>query len=286
MNLLNFFRGNHAPGQFRVRFGGYFYLLIITFVSTFPFYWMYVVASNGSDEISKMPPSLVPGDRFLKVVADVYSVVPFNDALINTFIVGTVVAVAQVFFAALAGFAFAKLRFKGRKFLVLFVVGTMMLPSQLGIIPLFILIGRLGWIDSLNALIVPALVSAFGVFWMRQVIDAQVPNELLEAAAIDRAGVLRSFWHVVLPSIRQSAFVLGLFSFLASWNDFLWPTLVLSSPENFTVQVAVAQLKASYVLDYALNMGGALLSTLPLLVLFAFVGRKLVQGVMDGAVKG
>jgi cellobiose transport system permease protein len=90
----------------------------------------------------------------------------------------------------------------------------------------------------------------------------------------------------VLPSIRQSAFVLGLFSFLASWNDFLWPTLVLSSPENFTVQVAVAQLKASYVLDYALNMGGALLSTLPLLVLFAFVGRKLVQGVMDGAVKG
>lgn len=287
MNLLSLFRRNHhAPGQFRVRFGGYFYLAIITFVSTFPFYWMYVVASNGSDEISKMPPSLVPGDRFLKVVADVYSVVPFNDALINTFIVGTVVAVAQVFFAALAGFAFAKLRFRGRKFLVLFVVGTMMLPSQLGIIPLFILIGRLGWIDSLNALIVPALVSAFGVFWMRQVIDAQVPNELLEAAAIDRAGVLRSFWHVVLPSIRQSAFVLGLFSFLASWNDFLWPTLVLSSPENFTVQVAVAQLKASYVLDYALNMGGALLSTLPLLILFAFVGRKLVQGVMDGAVKG
>lgn len=275
-----------APGQFRVRIFGYLYLLVITFVSTFPFYWMYVVASNGSDEISKMPPSLVPGDNFLKVVADVYSVVPFNTALWNTFVVGTIVAVAQVFFSALAGFAFAKLRFRGRKFLVLFVVGTMMLPSQLGIIPLFILVGRLGWIDSLNALIVPALVSAFGVFWMRQIIDAQVPNELLEAAAIDRAGVLRSFWHVVLPAIRQSAFVLGLFSFLASWNDFLWPLLVLSSPENFTVQVAVAQLKASYVLDYALNMGGALLSTVPLLILFVFVGRKLVQGVMDGAVKG
>ena len=170
--------------------------------------------------------------------------------------------------------------------MTLFVVGTMMLPSQLGIIPLFMMIARFGWMDSLRALIIPALVSAFGVFWMRQVIDAQVPNELLEAAAIDRAGVLRSVWHVVLPSIRQSAFALGLFTFLGVWNDFLWPGLVLSSPDNFTAQVAVSQLKASYVLDYSLNMGGAIMATAPLLVLFALVGRKLVQGVMDGAVKG
>jgi cellobiose transport system permease protein len=264
----------------------YILLALMAFLSIFPFYWMFVVASNGSDEISKIPPTLIPGPRFMKVVHDVYSVVPFNQALLNTAFVGIVVAVAQVFFSALAGFAFAKLHFKGRKFMVLFVIGTMMLPSQLGIIPLFMLISKAGWYDSLAALIVPALVTAFGVFWMRQIIEAQVPNELLEAASIDGASVPRVYWSVVLPIIRQSAFVLGLFSFLATWNDFLWPGLVLSSPQNFTAQIAVSQLKASYVLDYALNMGGAFMATAPLLLLFIFVGRKLVTGVMDGAVKG
>jgi cellobiose transport system permease protein len=216
----------------------------------------------------------------------VYSVIPFNAALLNTTIVGLVVAVAQVLFSALAGFAFAKLNFKGRKFMILFVIGTMMLPSQLGIIPLYMMISQAGWMDSLYALIVPALVTAFGVFWMRQVVDAQVPNELLEAASIDGAGVMRIYWSIVLPIIRQSSFVLGLFSFLASWNDFLWPSLVLQSPQNFTVQVAVSQLKASYVIDYALNLGGAFMATAPLLLLFVFVGRRLVSGVMDGAVTG
>ncbi len=267
-------------------FIGYIILSIVTFASVFPFYWMFVVASNGTEEISKNPPTLIPGGNFFKVVADVYSVVPFNRALLNTALVGTVVALAQVFFSALAGFAFAKLSFKGRRFMVLFVIGTMMLPSQLGIIPLFMLISQVGWFDTLLALIVPALVTAFGVFWMRQIIDAQVPNELLEAASIDGAGVLRVYWSIVLPIIRQSGFVLGLFSFLATWNDFLWPGLVLSSPENYTAQIAVTQLQASYVLDYALNMGGAFMATAPLLLLFIFVGRKLVSGVMDGAVKG
>jgi len=274
------------PRHKRLSAISYVLLGLMAFVSIFPFYWMFVVASNGSDEISKIPPTLVPGTNFLKVVHDVYSVVPFNQALLNTAFVGIVVAVAQVFFSALAGFAFAKLEFRGRRFMILFVIGTMMLPSQLGIIPLFMLISKAGWYDSLAALIVPALVTAFGVFWMRQIIDAQVPNELLEAASIDGASVPRVYWSVVLPIIRQSAFVLGLFSFLATWNDFLWPGLVLSSPQNFTAQIAVSQLKASYVLDYALNMGGAFMATAPLLLLFVFVGRKLVTGVMDGAVKG
>ena len=264
----------------------YLLLAFMGFISLFPFYWMFVVASSGSDEISKIPPSIVPGPRFLKVMADVYAAVPFNQALLNTLFVGLVVAVAQVFFCGIAGFAFAKLNFKGRKTLILVIIGTMMLPSQLGIIPMFILMGNLGWIDTLYALIVPALIAAFGVFWMRQIIDSQVPNELLEAASLDGAGVLRTFTRIVFPVIRPSAFVLGLFSFLGSWNDFLWPLLVLQTPENFTVQVAINQLKGSYTLDYALNMGGAFMATAPLLLLFIFVGKRLVGGVMDGAVKG
>ena len=266
----------------------YVALALITFLSVFPFYWMFVVSSNTNAEISKSPPSLIPGGRFLIVAEKVLSAegVYFNTALMNTFIVGISVAVAQVVFSAFAGFAFAKLNFKGRKFFILFIVGTMMLPSQLGIIPLFILIKNLQMIDTLYALIVPALVTAFGVFWMRQIIDAQVPNELLEAASIDGASVPRIFFGIVLPIIRQSSFVLGLFAFLASWNDYLWPTIVLQSPQNFTLQVALTQLKPMYGLDYALQMGGAFLATAPLLILFIFVGRKLVSGVMDGAVKG
>lgn len=274
-----------APGK-KVSPLTYIILSFAAFLSAFPFYWMYVVASNESDEIGKTPPSVIPGPRFMEVVSNVYSVIDFNTALINTAKVAVIVAVAQVFFSSIAGFAFSKLHFKGRKFLILFVVGTMMLPSQLGIIPLFQLMANLNWIDSLKALIIPALVTAFGVFWMRQIIDTQVPNELLEAASIDGASVLRIYWNVVLPIVRPSAFVLGLFSFLASWNDYLWPLLVLYSPENFTAQVAINALRGSYALDYSLNLGGALMTTAPLLLLFLFVGRRLVDGVMDGAVKG
>ena len=274
------------PKWQRVSLPGYIVLSLVALASVFPFYWMFVVASQTTAAISSPTPVLIPGGRFFTVIKHVYEVVPFNIALINTTIVGLTVAVAQVFFSALSGFAFAKLNFRGQKGLILFVIGTMMLPSQLGIIPLFMLVSQAGWLDTLLALIVPALVTAFGVFWMRQVVDAQVPNELLEAASIDGAGVMRIYWSIVLPIIRQSGFVLGLFSFLASWNDFLWPNLVLQTPAHFTAQVAVAQLKASYVLDYSLNLGGAFMATAPLLLLFVFVGRRLVSGVMDGAVKG
>ena len=265
----------------------YIVLSFMIVVSAFPFYWMYIVASNGNEEISKNPPTLVPGDRFFTLIGHVFEAAPtFGLSIWNTVAVGTLISIAQVVFSALAGFAFAKLNFKGRKFLVLFVIGTMMLPSQLGIIPLFMIVNNLGWGSTLTAIIVPALVTAFGVFWMRQIIDAQVPNELLEAASIDGAGVIRVFRSVVLPIIAQSSFVLGLFAFLGTWNDFLWPLLVLNDPNQFTVQVAVNQLSASYTVDYALMLGGAFLATAPLLLLFVLVGRQLVSGVMDGAVKG
>jgi len=265
----------------------YILLTLVGFISIFPFYWMVIVASNGNEEISKETPSLLIGPRLFEVIGHVFEANEFfGVSMWNTVFVGTIVAAAQVFFSSVAGFAFAKLNFKGRKFLVLFVIGTMMLPSQLGIIPLYMLVASLGWMNTLTALIVPALVTAFGVFWMRQIIDAQVPNELLEAASIDGAGVFRIYWQIVFPLILQSGFVLGLFSFLAVWNDFLWPLLVLNDPQQFTVQVAVNQLQSAYTIDYALNLGGAFLATAPLLVLFLFVGRKLVSGVMDGAVKG
>jgi len=158
------------PRWRRVPKRNYALLGIIVSLSVFPFYWMFVVASNTNAEISKSPPSLIPGGRFLIVARKVLSAqgVYFNSALLNTFIVGISIALAQVIFSAIAGFAFAKLDFKGRKGLILFVIGTMMLPSQLGIIPLFMLVKNLHMVDTLYGLIVPALITAFGVFWMRQ----------------------------------------------------------------------------------------------------------------------
>lgn len=278
---------NKANPKWRKASGiNYVVLSLVTFASAFPFYWMFIVASSGNEAIAKIPPAIIPGNIFMKSVNSVYENVDMNIALLNTLFVGIVVAFCQVMLSAIAGFAFAKLNFKGSRYMVLFVIGTMMLPSQLGIIPLFIFMVKLGWVDTLTALIVPALVTAFGVFWMRQIIDAQVPNELLEAASIDGAGVLRVFWSVVFPIIRQSSFVLGLFSFLASWNDFLWPQLILKTEAHYTAQVALTQLNRSYAPDYATMMAGAVLITAPLILLFMLVGRRLVSGVMDGAVKG
>jgi cellobiose transport system permease protein len=264
----------------------YVALVLMTFISVFPFYWMFVVASNGSEEISKIPPSLTPGNNFPHVVHTITQAVPFWHAILNTAMVSTVIAVSNVFFSTLAGFALAKLRVPGKRGMLLFIIGTMMLPAQLGVIFMYMVMSWLNWINDFKALVVPAIVGAFGVFWMRQIIDSQLPNELLEAARIDGASVFRIYRSIVVPTVLPAAFVLGLFSFLGTWNDYLWPSLVLNDPERFTVQVAITQLNNSYTVDYAANMGAALLGTTPLLVLFIFVGRRLVAGVMEGAVKG
>lgn len=264
----------------------YISLGLLVFVSIFPFYWMYVVSSNGSEAISKIPPELLPGSGFIDRVKQIQELIPFQRALLNTLGLATFISVINVFFSALAGFALAKLRMPGKKSMLTFIVGTMMLPAQLGIIFLYGLMTVFGWVNDFKSIIIPAIVGAFGVFWMRQVIDSQIPNELLEAARIDGASVFRIYMKIVVPAILPSAFVLGLFSFLYQWNDYLWPWLMLQEADKFTVQVAITSLNTSYVQDYALNMCAALLGTAPLLVLFIFVGRRLVSGVMDGAVKG
>ena len=258
----------------------------MVFLSAFPFYWMFVVASNGSDAISKIPPALVPGDTFPVVVQEIIDMVPFWQAIYNTIFVSTVISVFNVFFSARAGFALAKLRMPGKKQMLTFIIGTMMLPAQLGVIFMFMVMSWLNWINDFKALIVPAIVGAFGVFWMRQIVDSQIPNELLEAAKIDGASVFRTFMNIVVPAVLPASFVLGLFTFLGVWNDYLWPSLVLNDSNRYTVQVAITALNQSYVINYARNMAAALLGTAPLLILFVFVGRRLVAGVMDGAVKG
>lgn len=270
----------------RVPWWVYVLLTVAVLVAVFPLYWMFVVASNDSATAYKMPPRIVPGGNLFHLAHLVFSTVPFIRSLINSAIVAVAIGVGQGVLCALAGFAFAKLRFPGRNTLFLIVVLTMTVPTQLAVIPQYMIMSKLGWVDTLQALIVPGLASAFGIFWMRQHIASTVSDELLQAARIDGAGSWQIFWQIAFPLVRPAAFVLGLLGFVTSWNDFLWPFIILKSPEKYTAQIAIKALQNSYVVDLGLAMAGSFLATVPLLVLFAFVGRRLVTGIMDGAFKG
>ncbi len=264
-------------------------VLVTTFVlSTFPLYWMVVLASRTNDEIVQLPPPLTPGGHLAHNVHTLFASpdVLFAKALLNSVIVAGTITVSVVTFSALAGFAFAKLRFRGSNLLLGFVVLTMMVPIQLGIVPLYMMMGWLGLTGSLPTVILPFLVSGFGVFMMRQYAGQAVPDELIEAARVDGASTLRIFFSVVLPALRPAAAILGMFTFMQYWNDFLWPYVSLD-PDHPTVQVALSRLSTgtAYYQDQALVMAGTLMATLPLIVVVVIFGRQLISGIMDGAVK-
>ena len=267
----------------------YLFLILVALGSLFPLYWSLVVASHDNSAVSSYPPVLTPGNQLWTNIKRVFNSgevnVDFWTALLNSTIVATTVTVAVVFFSALAGFAFAKMKFRGERVMMLTIIATMLVPVQLGVIPLYIEMIHLGWVNRLPAVIAPSLVTAFGVFLMRQYIVSAVPNDLIDAARVDGCHTLRTFWHVVLPAVRPAAAVLGLLTFMNTWNDFFWPLIVLS-PRNPTVQVAVSTLASGYVEDYALVLTGTFISIVPLLLVFLFLGRQIIGGIMQGAVKG
>ncbi|MCU1686071.1 MAG: cebG [Amycolatopsis sp.] len=255
-------------------------LIAVVVASAFPLYWSYVVSSSDSSAIGDATPPLVPGGHLLDNIRNVFAKSDFWLALGNSLIVSTTVMVSNVVLSCLAGFAFARLRFPGRDTLFLLVIGTVMVPSQLGVIPLYMVVGHLGWYGRLEAVIVPGLVSAFSVFWMRQACEAAVPQELIDASTMDGCSLLRSFWHVAVPALRPQAAVLAMLTFLAAWNDFFWPLVVLDPSTSPTVQVALSTLASGYYTDYSLMLTGATLGVLPVLVLFVLLARQIVTGTM------
>ena len=272
-------------GDKRASFWVYGLLIAFLIGSAFPFFWSFLVASRDSSMLTERIPPLIPGGNFFANAARVFDTVPFWKALGNSLVVGGTVTFTTVLFSTLAGFAFAKLRFRGRNALLLVVISTMMCPVQLGVIPLYIEMQKLGWVQNLMAVIVPSAVTGFGVVFMRQYTLQAVPDELLEAGRMDGCSSWGLYWHVVLPALRPAMAVLGLLTFMQAWNDFMWPVIVLS-PQNPTVQVAISTLAAGHYMDYTLVLAGTALSTLPVLVVFGLFGRQIIGGVMEGAVKG
>lgn len=260
-------------------------LTVFLVCSVYPLWWSIVMASRSNADFGLDWPPLLPGGRFWENLATVLDSVPFWKALGNSLLVASVITFSVVLFSTLAGYAFAKLRFKGRNGLMVFVVATLAVPTQLGIIPLFMLMRTWGWTGSIGAVIVPTLVTAFGVFFMRQYLVDVIPDELIEAARVDGASMIGTFFHVALPAARPAMAILGLFTFMTAWTDFLWPLLVLNN-SNPTLQTALSQLQSAHYVDYAVVLTGAVVSTIPLLVLFVAAGKQLISGIMQGAVKG
>ncbi|NUU29123.1 carbohydrate ABC transporter permease [Curtobacterium albidum] len=263
----------------------YTLLTIGAVVSVFPLYWLFVMASNTTSDIYKSPPVFVPGPWLFQNIGEVFQKIDFGGALLNTVIVSVSVTVLVLFFDSLAAFTFAKFDFPFRKTLFTIVLVTFMLPMQLSIIPQFITMTNLGWVGHLQALIVPAAANAFGIFWLRQYILSSIPDELLDAAVIDGAGFFRQWWTVCIPLIRPGLGFLGIFTFIGSWNDYLWPLIVLNDPNHLTLQVAMAQLNTTFANNYSMVMAGALLSVLPLLVVFLIGARQFIGDIAKGAIK-
>jgi len=257
-------------------------------LSIFPLYWMIVVASRDASAATTFPPPMTPGGNLADNVSTAINDDSSNlvKGLINSFIVSGTVAFSVVVISTLAGFAFAKLRFKGSTVLLAIILLTMAVPLQhIGIVPLYIMMIELGWVNTLQAVILPFLVNGFGIFLMRQYTIQAVPDELVEAARIDGASTLRIYWNIVLPAVRPGIAVLGLLTFMQNWNEFLWPLIALS-PDNPTVQVAIQQLTTgNYSADYSMIFTGTLLSILPLLIVFIAFGKQIVGGIMEGGVK-
>jgi cellobiose transport system permease protein len=276
-----------APQETRGNWRTYLALIVVMALSAFPLYWMFVIATSTDEAVSSIPPTVTPGGELMTNLREVFTMqdVYFAASLINSLIVAAVVTASTLFFCSLAGFAFAKLRFRARNALMVVVILTLTVPNQLGVVALYILMGKLNWNGTLLAVIAPGLVTAFGVFYMRQFIQHAVPDELIESARVDGALTLRIYWSIILPAIRPALAVLGLLTFVATWNDFQWPLITLNGTEFPTSMVALSDLASGNYVIYRRVLAGAFAATVPLLILLVIGGRQIVRGIMEGAVK-
>ncbi|WP_049567654.1 carbohydrate ABC transporter permease [Streptomyces sp. SBT349] len=279
-------RGVRAAGK-QQHAGWLTYLILIIFAvgSVVPLLYSAIAASHDNARLSERTPPFWFGGRLFDNLERAWNDANMVKAMTNTLFVAGAITVSTVLFATLAGFAFAKLRFRAKNFMMLLVIGTMMVPPQLTVVPLFMAIAELEWTGHLHAVILPTMVSAFGVFFMRQYLVQALPTELIEAARVDGANSLRVVWHVVFPAARPAMAVLGMLTFVAAWNEFFWPIIALTQ-QNPTVQVALTNLGRGYIPDQGVIMAGAFLGTLPLLIAFVLFGKQIVGGIMHGALKG
>lgn len=276
----------------------YVLLTFIVIVGAWPIYWAGIMASWSEDQIFRPTPQFLPGSwETFKYNFDIitvrirpegypnYGTANFERSFLNSLLVVAIVVTATLFFCSLAGFAFAKLHFKGRDPLFYFVVLTLTIPAQLGIVGGYQIMQALGWIGTLFAVTVPALVSAFGVFYMRQFIEDAIPDELIESARVDGATTFRVYVSIVVPIIRPAMGVLGLLTAVGAWNEYIWALIAVGGSEWQTIGPALHNLRAGSTPKPTIMLTGSFLATIPLILLLFVAGRQIVRGLMEGAVK-
>ena len=250
-----------------------------------PFYFMFVFATHSRTEIFDLPPPLWFGDDLLNNLTVLTERLPFWTNLGWSLYVALASTALTLLFCAMAGYAFSHFDFRFKQPLFALVIGTMLLPSFMNMIPTFMIMDALGWIDQHRALYIPSAASAFGIFLLRQYATSAVPPELVEAARMDGCGEFAIFWRIVLPLLRPALGTLGLVTFVASWNNFITPLVVLRSAEHYTLPLALRSLQSTVNTEWGALMTGSAIATIPLLVLFAISSRQLIAGLTAGAVK-
>jgi putative chitobiose transport system permease protein len=266
--------------------GWYVILVVLAVITVFPFAWMLLTSLKGPlDPVSSVPPQFLPNDPTFANYERVLAALPIPRFFVNSVIVSVVTSILNVLVASLAAYPLAKMRFIGRDAIFYALLATLIVPAQLTYIPSFVLaVNVFNYYDSLPALIFPSLVSAFNIFLLRQAFKA-VPNDLIDAARVDGAGEWRIWWQVLLPIVRPSMAAVAIFTFVTSWNDFLWPSLMLHTREGMTLPVGLAALQGFFSADFRSIAAGVTLTVLPILLFFVFAQRWFVRG-LAGAVKG
>ena len=260
-------------------------LIVGAVLTAFPLLWMLSVSFMPTGAASSYPPPMLPAEPTLDNYRQLFANHNAGRYMFNSALIATLATMIALVFNTMAGYAFAKLRFKGRERIFRGLLGALVIPSQVTMIPLFALVKEMGLVSTYGGVIVPAMASVFGIFLVRQY-ALSLPDELLEAARIDGASEARIFWSLVVPLLQPILVTLAILTFLATWNDFMWPLIVLTDQELHTLPVALAGLSREHVQDNELMMAGAVITVLPVLALFLALQRYYIAGILAGGVKG
>ncbi len=266
----------------------YSFLALFAAVSAFPFYYMLVTSTYRTKDILVIPPPIWFGNSWMEnytQLLDKGSLPYFWTAVTNSLSIASLHTVAVLFFCSLAGYGFAKFRFPGRDAMFAFLIATLMVPGALGLIPSFIVMRSLGWIETWYPLIIPGMANAFGIFWMRQYIESAIPNDMMDAARIDGADEFRIYWGIVVPVITPALGALAILTFMGKWNEFQFPLLILKAQETYTLPVALSTLRSLRGTEIGVQILGSSIAIIPILIVFILASRQFMAGLTAGAVK-
>lgn len=271
-----------------MRRGGIWINLALWAIALFalaPLAWMVSVSLMPPGEASSFPPPLLPSRVTFANFGTLFASTDMARYLVNSLVLATLATLLSLTFNVSAGYAFAKLRFRGRDRLFRLMLTALVIPAQVAMIPLFLICKMLGVIDSFAGVLIPSITSVFGIFLVRQY-ALSIPDEMIEAARIDGASEARIFRSIVLPTLKPILATLATFSFLGAWSDFLWPLIILNDGRKYTLPVALANLSREHVQDVELMMAGSVVTLVPVLLLFLLLQRYYIAGLMAGSVKG